>query len=224
MSMLVGWCSVTSRAIMRPTKRLFMTVTPAESFSNLIQYQAIKEQIKNKWFASPFESLPKLQSNDVGVVGEQFIGDICRQGNVPAIIDGIKFKKSNGGLGDGIIKDRSVEIKTAHVSGSSNSFQHELGDEPWQVDYMIFLDVSPMYLYLTIFPNFSELHYKSSGKCSPYFPSRSICWRNKKGAFKMDTSVYANEIALMREEPNTIKIGAATKYTTLVDFLNRIII
>ena len=117
--MLVGWCSVSSRAIMRPTKRLFMTVTPAESFSNLIQYQAIKEQIKNKWFASPFESLPKLQSNDVGVVGEQFIGDICRQGNVPAIIDGIKFKKSNGGLGDGIIKDCSVNFKKSQINSIS---------------------------------------------------------------------------------------------------------
>lgn len=222
--MLAGWCSVSSRAIMRPRARLFMSVTPSESFSNLIQYQAFKEQIKNKWNASPFENLPKLQSNDVGIVGEQFMGDICREGNVPADIDGIKFKRTNGGIGDGIIKDRSVEIKTAHISGSSNSFQHELGEEPWEVDYMVFIDVAPLEIYLTIFPNFSESHYKSSGDCSPYFPSRSICWRNKKGAFKMDTSVYSNEKGLMREEPNTIKIGPATKYTPLVEFINRIII
>lgn len=231
--MVAGWCGTGSRyakcgpcASLWQRQRPFMSLSPpppAQTFSYLIQYQAFKEQLKNKWYESPYENLPTLQTNDVGLVGEQFISHICKQGNIPSEIDGIKYKKTNGNIGDGVIKDKSIEIKTAHI-GASNSFQHELGEQPWLVDYMIFIDVSPHYIYFTIFPNFTELHYKSSAKCAPYFPSRSICWRNKKGSFKLDTSLYVNEIAILREPSNTMKITSTTKYSHLTDFINRIIV
>ena len=55
-----------------------------------------------------------------------------------------------------------------------------------------------MVFVITIFKNFDEKFYKNSGsnskiKCEPYFPSKSICWRKQKGAFKLDTSVKINE-------------------------------
>jgi hypothetical protein len=53
-------------------------------------------------------------------------------------------------------------------------------------------------MYITIFKNFSEEFYKKSGlnnkyKCVPYFPTKSITWRKRKGAFKLDTSININE-------------------------------
>jgi hypothetical protein len=36
-----------------------------------------------------------------------------------------------------------VEIKTAHQGSTSSSFQHELGEVPWNGgEYMIFIDIS----------------------------------------------------------------------------------
>jgi hypothetical protein len=63
---------------------------------------------------------------------------------------------------------------------------------------MLFLDISPIKIYITIFKNFSEEFYKNSGrdssnKCLPYFPSKSITWRKKTGAFKLDTTICINE-------------------------------
>ena len=45
--------------------------------------------------------------------------------------------------------------------------------------------------------SFTEEFYKKSGcdssvECSPYFPTKSICWRKQKGAFKLDTTVAIN--------------------------------
>lgn len=76
-------------------------------------------------------------------------------GKIKSEIDGSKTKST--GMGDGLIKGRSVEIKTARLGAfDSKTFQHELGENPWLSDYLIFLDISPNKFYLTIFPNFSE--------------------------------------------------------------------
>ena len=32
----------------------------------------------------------------------------------------------------------------------------------------------------------------SNNKCEPYFPTKSITWRKKSGAFKLDTTVKIN--------------------------------
>ena len=129
--------------------------------------------------------------------GEKIIAEFCKRGNIPSEIDGLKTKELGGGVGDGIINGKTVEIKTARLGSNNISFQHELGECPWVADYMIFLDIAPEKMYLTIFKNFTEEFYKSSGcdsslKCVPYFPTKSICWRKQKGAFKLDTSVTIN--------------------------------
>ena len=50
---------------------------------------------------------------------------------------------------------------------------------------------------LLYFQTFQEFYKKSgldsSNKCSPYFPTRSVCWRKKLGAFKLDTTIKINE-------------------------------
>jgi hypothetical protein len=57
---------------------------------------------------------------------------------------------------------------------------------------MVFIDVAPMFIYLTIFKNFDEEFYKSGAKCDPYFPTKSVIWRKGIAAFKLDTTVKIN--------------------------------
>jgi hypothetical protein len=160
---------------------------------DLISAQTAKEEAKNIWRLSPFRDLVKLQSNNAGNVGEGFLQGLCDKVGISANIDGAKTKKVGGGSGDGTIKEKTVEIKTAHQGSGSPSFQHELGEKPWNAEYMVFIDISPECIYLTIFKNFTEVFYKSHEKCEPYFPTKRVTWRKEKGAFKLDTSVQINE-------------------------------
>jgi hypothetical protein len=166
---------------------------PNDIFITMIEIQKKKEDTNDIWKESPYKNLVKLQSNNVGNVGETFIQKICDACNIDANIDGSKTKKQSGGFGDGIILNKSIEIKTSHRGCSSPNFQHELGETPWRSEFMLFIDVSPDCIYLTIFRNFNEEFYKSGEKCEPYFPTKSITWRKKTGAFKLDTTIKINE-------------------------------
>jgi len=106
----------------------------------------------------------------VGNVGEKFISAVCEKNKISSKINGSATKTKGGGNGDGSIKDSTVEIKTSHL-GINKTFQHELGEHPWKSDYLIFVDVAPNKIYLTILKNFSKNHYNSNSKCHPYFPN-----------------------------------------------------
>ena len=168
--------------------------TTATSIINAIYDQKRK---RNIWENSNWCHIADLENDDVGKAGERIIAEFCKRGNIPSEIDGLKTKELGGGVGDGMINGKTVEIKTARLGSNNSSFQHELGECPWVADYMIFLDIAPEKMYLTIFKNFTEEFYKSSGcdsslKCVPYFPTKSICWRKQKGAFKLDTTIAIN--------------------------------
>lgn len=99
--------------------------------------------MKDIWKNSPYSDLVKLQSNNTGNVGEELINDIGADCN------GSKTKKIGGSDGDGTIMNIPVEIKTAHQGCSYPSFQHELGEVPWNGSkYIIFVDISPQCIYL----------------------------------------------------------------------------
>jgi len=188
----------------------------------IIRRQKEKEDKQDIWKNSPYRDLVKLQSNNVGAVGEEFIDSLCRASGIDADCNGIKTKKIGGGDGDGKIMNISVEIKTAHQGSSNPSFQHELGEVPWKgAKYMIFVDISPECIYLTIFKNFDETTYKSGQKL-PCFPTKSITWRKEKGAFKLDTSVNINEASI--ENGHAIKITPATSNATIASFIRKIIV
>ena len=195
--------------------------TPTNTLINIINEQKEKESRVDIWKNSIFKSLPNLQSNNIGNVGEIFLGKICEFQQIDSEIDGTKTKMLGGGAGDGIINGKTVEIKTAHRGGSNTSFQHELGEFPWHADYMAFIDVDPVCVYMTIFPNFTEEQYKNCVRCEPYFPTRSFCWRKKSGAFKLDTTPKLNEQAILNG--HTIKITEDTHFDTIGDFIKRIV-
>ena len=166
--------------------------------TNLINKKYENKQKRDIWSESKWKFISELENDDVGGVGEEIIDRFCKEASIDSDIDGQKTKKVGGGAGDGKINARTCEIKTARMGSSGSSFQHELGEVPWKSDFMIFLDIAPTKMFITIFPNFSEEFYKKSGinstnKCDPYFPSKSITWRKQKGAFKLDTTLKINE-------------------------------
>lgn len=178
-------------------------------FIDIINTQKNKEENNNIWLNSKYKDLIKLQCNNVGIVGEIFIENICKYYNIDAIINGTKTKKIGGGFGDGIILNKIIEIKTSFRGSKTPTFQHELGENPWKSDFIIFIDVAPEYIYITIFKNFTEEFYKSNKKCEPYFPSKVITWRKNKGAFKLDTSIKINENNIIKGY--TFKINDSSK-------------
>jgi hypothetical protein len=166
--------------------------------TELINDKHDEKKKRDIWENSSWKFISDLENDDVGNVGEKIIQIFMEKSGIASNIDGTQTKMIGGGVGDGTIKGKSVEIKTARLGSSCNSFQHELGEVPWLADYMLFLDISPDKMYVTIFPNFTEDFYKKSGsdstvKCSPSFPTKSITWRKQKGAFKLDTSINIDE-------------------------------
>jgi len=92
---------------------------------------------------------------------------------------------------------------------------------------MIFFDIAPKKMYITIFPNFTEEFYINSGmnksyKCSPYFPTKSITWRKCRGGFKLDTSIKINE-KNVKNKYTFIIDSETTDYSKFKSFVDNII-
>tara|TARA_A100001015_G_scaffold312185_1_gene416854 strand:- start:1133 stop:1822 length:690 start_codon:yes stop_codon:yes gene_type:complete len=191
---------------------------------NLINKKHKKKQKRDIWSDSEWKNISDLENDDVGRVGEQIIDDFCKKSQINSDIDGTKTKQLGGGIGDGKINGETCEIKTARLGSSGNTFQHELGEVPWKAKYMIFLDIAPKKMYITVFPNFTEEFYIKSGvdssnKCSPYFPTKSVTWRKQKGAFKLDTSININE----KNNYTFIIDSKTTDYYKFKSFIDKII-
>lgn len=181
----------------------------------MINEQYIHNQNRYIWASSKFENISKLLNDDQGRAGEKIIKKMCEEAKIPANIDGTKTKKKGGGTGDGTIKGSTVEIKTSRLNSDKKKFQHELGHSPWKADYMLFLDISPKKIYITLFKNWSEEFYKKSSndnkiKCTPHFPTKSITWRAGKGDFKLDTSIAINETSCSLQHSFAVNVDDET--------------
>ena len=196
-------------------------------FINVLENKYNQKQNRNIWENSSWKHIAELENDDVGKVGESTIHKYLQFSGIDCNIDGSKTKELGGGCGDGFIKGHSVEIKTARLGSSNSSFQHELGEKPWIAEYMLFLDIAPNVMYITLFKNFTQEKYIESGtnknvKCDPVFPTKSICWRKKQGAFKLDTTLAINET-----NKYTFKIDDSfmneNKIDEFRDFINSII-
>jgi hypothetical protein len=199
-------------------------MNPSMLLVSVIAAQKQKESVADIWKDSKYKYIAELESNNVGNVGENMIQQICENQQIASSIDGAKTKcKGGGDDGDGRIKGCSVEIKTARLGANQTSFQHELGEHPWKANYIAFVDIAPAHIYLTIFPNFTESHYKTLLKCGPYFPTKSATWRKGEGAFKLDTSPSINESIIEKKMGNCIKITDGTTFEELGEFINGVI-
>lgn len=169
--------------------------------TDIVNAKYQEKRRRDIWENSEWKHISDLENDDVGRVGEDIINTLCKNSGIVSDIDGTKTKKIGGGIGDGIIKGKTCEIKTARLGSDCKSFQHELGEVPWLAEYMIFLDIGPSKMYVTAFKNFTKEFYESSGsnnsvKCEPYFPTKSITWRKQKGAFKLDTTTSINDSSM----------------------------
>lgn len=194
--------------------------------TNIIDFKFSEKQKRNIWGDSKWKNIADMENDDVGGAGEQIISALCSALGVSSSIDGLKTKKIGGGIGDGTINGRTVEIKTARQGSPKDGvggFQHELGEKPWVSDYMLFLDITPDKMYVTIFRNFPEEFYRSSAsnniKCEPYFPTKSVTQRKGVGAFKLDTTISINE-----KNTNEYTLVLDEKNSDFKKFVNRIII
>jgi len=193
--------------------------------TEIINKKYEKKQKRNIWGNSRWKNISSMENDDVGKVGEEIINNFCLLAGIDAGINGIKTKTLGGGEGDGKINSKTVEIKTARLGSNGTTFQHELGEVPWKAEYMLFLDIAPDKMYITIFKNFTSEFYKKSGsdsshKCVPYFPSKSITWRKQKGAFKLDTTININ-----KKNKYTLSLDNDTQdFTLFKTFVNSIII
>ena len=175
------------------------------------------------WKDSPYKLINLLKSNNVGNVGEKLLNKICLQCNINCNIDGSKTKQNGGGnMGDGIIKNKTVKIKTARLC-KSGIFQHELGEHPWKSNYIIFIDFTPLNIYLTIIPNFTQEYYQTTKrKALPHF-NKSITRRKEgsqdnSGNYKL--SINEKDLDICK---NTIKINQDTEIDNIKEFINTII-
>ena len=198
------------------------TNTPSGLMCSIIKEQKNKEDVsKKEWDTCVFRDILKLESNNSGNCGEEFLNKSCNHCDIESSVDGSQTKEKGGGCGDGVIKKRSVEVKTARI-GVNGGFQHELGEFPWKADYMCFIDITPNDMYLTIFRNFTEVQYKQRVKAGPMFPSRSFCWRKESGCFKLDTTVKLDEVSM--SQGYTLKITSSTSFDEVGKYINKIIL
>jgi hypothetical protein len=185
---------------------------------DIISEQKSKEEECDIWKNSIYKNLRHLQANNVGVFGEKFVERTCNLVDIRCCCDGTKTRLSGC---DGEILGINVEIKTALQGSKNPSFQHELGLSPWfGAKFMIFVDIAPDCIYLTIFKNFDEITYKSKKKLLT-FPTKTITQRSSSGTFKLDTTVVINEENI--KCGNCIKINKDTVLLDIKKFITAVL-
>ena len=109
-----------------------------------------RQNNSNEWHGSVLESINELKPDYAGKVGEHLIQQLCANGSIQC--DYSEDKNSKDGTYDAKVNNKKVEVKTARL-GVNGSFQHEtLKTDGY--DYMLFIDITPNYYYLTMLPRF----------------------------------------------------------------------
>jgi hypothetical protein len=193
---------------------------PSNTLIDIIDKELQKEIDSNIWEDSPFKDLATLKANNRGNVGEKFIQQICDKQKIVSDINGTNYKKKGC---DGLIKTKKVEIKTSVLGTKTKTFQHELGKNPWNSEYMIFVDVAINNVYITIFKNFTKENYEDEEfKCGTIFNKKITCRDGRTGNYKLDTNIDINENGIKNN--HCIKINKDTNFDTIGAFINKIIV
>jgi len=132
------------------TKKEFLS-----NFKNLIIEEIELESKNSIWKNSKFEEIQYLTIDRVGRIGEKAIYDVLKKQNkVELFWDGDCNTGQTDGTYDMLIDKKRFEIKTARL-GKGGNFQHE-GIKQTGWDKLLFVDIAPNKIYLTIIDN-SEL-------------------------------------------------------------------
>jgi hypothetical protein len=137
------------------------------------------------WLDSKYELMKRMVADKTGYSGEKIIKTICENLFIQCNINGSKRKNDPLLQGDGTIYDKIVEIKTATI-GNNKTFQHELSNYPWIVNNMIFVDIKPNNMLITIIPAFTKEECQTGIK-TKILPTKKITKR-KEGFYKFDFS------------------------------------
>ena len=102
--------------------------------------------------------------------------------------------------------------------------KHELGEKPEKADFMCFLDISPTYMNMTLFQNYSREFYETSGNenvKTEHFPTKSVTWRKGCGAFKLDTTVAINNNNV--ENGTAFRIDSSMSLEKFKEYVDKVI-
>jgi hypothetical protein len=180
--------------------------TPHETLVNCSKIEQDNE--KNIYSKSPYEPYTKLKPNNKGKVGENFIREICN--------DKIKFNCEGTKVGtyDMILNDKRIEIKTSCMGTKIKSFQHEnLRND--SCDFYIFINILPVYFYVTILPKFDLLKKNQIIKTTPHLR------KGTSDVFKF--TFHEKHIIDAIELGYSIKINTKTTIKEIRKFITRII-
>ncbi|RLA06618.1 MAG: hypothetical protein DRQ51_08860 [Gammaproteobacteria bacterium] len=131
-----------------------------------------KKKQKFVWNDSIYEDLKiYLSIDERGQLGEEIIYDICKD------ISGLNIEYDSSVTDnekgyDIIINNKKVEVKTATITSGSGMFQHEHLEAQRDYDYILFLDIAPNEVFLTL------------------TKKQDVMWRRKKGDPANKTAIH----------------------------------
>lgn len=114
-------------------------------------------ETQNIWSGSTFEGLNNLKIDYSGKVGElAFFRFIEENTDWSISYECDSNTNNNDGVYDCIINGKRVEIKTSRLGKSATknpyggSFQHENLKQSDECDYVVFIDITPEYSFITV--------------------------------------------------------------------------
>ena len=168
-----------------------------------------RQNDSNEWHGSVLESINELKPDYAGKVGEHLIQRLCMNGSIQCEYS--EDKNSKDGTYDAIVNNKKVEVKTARL-GVNGSFQHEtLKTDGY--DHMLFIDITPNYYYLTMFPRFNmkERHPIIGRKPHPR--------KGTSDVFKLDFG--ESNIKHCIESGYSMKVDENTTMESIVSFIQK---
>ena len=140
------------------------------------------EKYKTPWDKSPWKYFCKLPKEDKLEIIKLFMQRICSLSNIEITKHKSIF----------YIHEKSFKI---YISISPNQYgvykkenYYLLGKYPWKTDYLMFINISPKKIYITILKNFTEKYYRITSSTPNFvhnhdFPIHSIEWNNSTNNF-----------------------------------------
>jgi hypothetical protein len=161
----------------------------------------------NEWHDSTLEAINDLKPDYAGKVGERLIQQLCMSGLIKC--EYTEDKNSTDGTYDIKMNDKKVEIKTARL-GVNGSFQHETLKTSGY-DYILFVDITPNYFYITLLPRFdmNERHPIIGRKPHPR--------KGTSDVFKLDFGESNIQRSILND--TSLKVDANVSMDTVISFL-----